>query len=247
MGFEIGFTDKEIASSCCIEHGHVKKGGKPRNTTLNSYLCTGLFQQHTRKLNMPTLHKRTSPHGYDETDYYIIKQMPNQIQRTFTAYQVSDAAEQRLRQAGRLYDGAQISSNFFNILRNVFRLIYTKNELNKFMTATKEGNTNKVINLIGTKIGDVNIKVDDGRTALSWAAERGHMAIVQFLIARQGDVNVKDKYGRTPLSWAAERGHIAIVQFLLLNGANRSVEDAYGHNARWWAEFNCQTAIARLL
>jgi len=140
--------------------------------------------------------------------------MPNQTRRQFNAYQVSDAAEQRLLQAGLLYDGARISPNFFNTLRKVFRLIYTKNELIELMTATKAGNTNKVINLIRTKIADVNIKGEDGRTALSLAAERGHMAIVQFL---------------------------------LLKGANKSVEDAYGHNARWWAEFNCQTAIARLL
>jgi len=64
---------------------------------------------------MPTVHKRTSPNGY-ETDYYIIKQMPNQTRRQFNAYQVSDAAEQRLLQAGLLYDGARISPNFFNTL-----------------------------------------------------------------------------------------------------------------------------------
>jgi ankyrin repeat protein len=55
-----------------------------------------------------------------------------------------------------------------------------------------------------------------GRTPLSWAGEKGHVAIVKLLLA-QDDVNVnsKDIRGCTPLSFAAREGHITTMRLLL--------------------------------
>lgn len=54
------------------------------------------------------------------------------------------------------------------------------------------------------------------RTPLSYAAEYGHLNIVQLLAPRQ-DTNLDsvDQDGRTPLSWAAGCGHVDIVNLLL--------------------------------
>jgi ankyrin repeat protein len=56
------------------------------------------------------------------------------------------------------------------------------------------------------------------RTQLSWAAERGHEAMVKLLL-ETGQANVESKDGArwTPLSWAAERGHEAVVKLLQPN------------------------------
>ncbi|KFZ00714.1 hypothetical protein V500_00962, partial [Pseudogymnoascus sp. VKM F-4518 (FW-2643)] len=57
---------------------------------------------------------------------------------------------------------------------------------------------------------------DDGRTALSWAAEKGDEAVVKLLVERDDVVaDSKDKDGRTALSWAAESGHEAVVKLLV--------------------------------
>ncbi|KAH0538232.1 hypothetical protein FGG08_005151 [Glutinoglossum americanum] len=64
-----------------------------------------------------------------------------------------------------------------------------------------------------------NPKGTDGRTPLSWAAEKGHETIVKLLLETDKvDVDSKDNSGRTPLSWAAEEGHEAIVKLLLKTG-----------------------------
>ncbi|OCL05707.1 hypothetical protein AOQ84DRAFT_344403, partial [Glonium stellatum] len=47
------------------------------------------------------------------------------------------------------------------------------------------------------------------------AAEGGHKAVVQLLLAHNAKANSKDQYKRTPLSYAAAGGHEAVVQLLL--------------------------------
>ena len=66
---------------------------------------------------------------------------------------------------------------------------------------------------------EVEIKDEADQTPLSWAAERGHEAVVRLLLERDGvDINCRDNYkysGKTPLIWAAENGHEAVVELLL--------------------------------
>jgi ankyrin repeat protein len=57
---------------------------------------------------------------------------------------------------------------------------------------------------------DVEAKNDGGKTALLWAAENGHEAVVKTLLAWNGtDPESKDNDGRTPLLWAARKGQAA--------------------------------------
>ncbi|KAH8744343.1 Het-eN, partial [Hyaloscypha sp. PMI_1271] len=65
---------------------------------------------------------------------------------------------------------------------------------------------------IGT---DINTKDSLGRTPLSYAAERGHEAVVKLLLVTgKAEVDSKDSDGQTSLSWAAQNGHKAIVKLL---------------------------------
>jgi hypothetical protein len=54
----------------------------------------------------------------------------------------------------------------------------------------------------------MDLKDSYGRTPLSWAAEKGHEAVVKLLLEKGAEPETKDtEYGQTPLSWAAKNGH----------------------------------------
>jgi len=67
---------------------------------------------------------------------------------------------------------------------------------------------------------DVNTKFRYGATALSYAADKGHLEVVKVLLAHKADLNVKDTfYGATPIIWAAQKRHAQVVEALLEGGA----------------------------
>lgn len=58
---------------------------------------------------------------------------------------------------------------------------------------------------------------DYSRTPLSWAADRGHDAVVRLWLERDDfDADSKDGYGHTPLSWAVKLGHRAVMRLLVM-------------------------------
>ncbi|GIJ98169.1 hypothetical protein Aspvir_000284 [Aspergillus viridinutans] len=68
---------------------------------------------------------------------------------------------------------------------------------------------------------DVDCKDEDGRTPLSLASEKGHLAIVKLLLSQDTvDVNSADTVGRTPLSWATTNGDDAVTWELVKRGAD---------------------------
>ena len=67
---------------------------------------------------------------------------------------------------------------------------------------------------------DVNAKTRYSATALSFAAEKGHLDIVKLLIEKGADPNVQDTfYKATPLTWANMKKHEEIAAYLKEHGA----------------------------
>ena len=61
---------------------------------------------------------------------------------------------------------------------------------------------------------------DRNNTPLHYASEKGHLAIVQFLLSNGVDVDAGDSHNLTPLMLASIKGHVAVVEALLDKGAD---------------------------
>jgi len=76
--------------------------------------------------------------------------------------------------------------------------------------------TECVTNFIHANFTEPNWKI----TPLHYAAGRGDLSVVQYIIRMGGDVNASASMGHTPLYVAAMNGHKSIVEYLLNHGAN---------------------------
>ena len=55
-----------------------------------------------------------------------------------------------------------------------------------------------------------NAKNRYGRTALMEAARKGHLAVVEALLAAGADVHERNKFGQTAADWALEHSHLTV-------------------------------------
>jgi ankyrin repeat protein len=75
---------------------------------------------------------------------------------------------------------------------------------------------------------DVNVRSDDGSTALLWAAHWNDLATAELLIRAHANPNLANDFGMTPLSRACTNGSAALVELLLNAGANPNAGIATG-------------------
>lgn len=96
---------------------------------------------------------------------------------------------------------------------------------------------------------NVNLKDNNGDSALHLALSAGHMPIAMALFQHNDiDTNASNIYGRTILMRAAFEGHEPIVQHLLqLQATDLDQQDKQGDTALNLAAFSGHTSIARLL
>ncbi|KAF8421782.1 ankyrin repeat-containing domain protein [Tirmania nivea] len=99
------------------------------------------------------------------------------------------------------------------------------------------------------EMGQADLHDDTGRSPLSWAAGRGHQAVVKLLLERNDvDVDASDEDGQSPLSWAAKNGHEAVVQLLLeRNDVDVNAKGKGGRSPLSWAAENGHEAVVQLL
>jgi Ankyrin repeats (3 copies)/Ankyrin repeat len=104
------------------------------------------------------------------------------------------------------------------------------------------------VKLLVEKGAELETESKSGRTPLSWAAEKGHEAVVKLLVEKGAELEAKDgNSGRTPLLWAAVRGHDAVVKLLLDRGADIESKDNDGWTPLSLANWSGQESIIRLL
>ncbi|KAK5710301.1 hypothetical protein LTR17_019007 [Elasticomyces elasticus] len=70
-----------------------------------------------------------------------------------------------------------------------------------------------------TETCDIDARNREGRNALSLAAEKGYVAVLDLLLARSAEINSHDGYGKTPLWYAVKNTYMQAARRLLEHGA----------------------------
>lgn len=73
----------------------------------------------------------------------------------------------------------------------------------------------KFAELLLQRGASVNSQDANGRTALSYACEKGYLDAVQVLVRNNADPEIVDYWGNTGLMYAAVAGHASVVEFLV--------------------------------
>ncbi len=87
---------------------------------------------------------------------------------------------------------------------------------------------------VSARSGRINSIVDgEQRSVLHYAAQRGNIAVVGYILAHLGlNINLKDRVGRTPLHYAIESSRAPMtIGLLLSNGADFRAQDDKGWSA----------------
>jgi ankyrin repeat protein len=113
--------------------------------------------------------------------------------------------------------------------------------------AAKAGNLAKVKALLKNNPELVSSSDKNGRTALHWAANEGHKAVAEMLLANEADVNAKDDHSQTPLHHAAANGHRDVAELLLANKADVNAKRHAGETPLHFAAASGNKAMAELL
>lgn len=94
----------------------------------------------------------------------------------------------------------------------------------------------------------VNQPDEHGNTALIWAAEHGHVHLVERLVAHPGvDVNIRGYLGATAICRAARRGNTNVLQRLLQAGADPDIGNDKLQYPLHFAAFKQHPACVRVL
>ena len=99
---------------------------------------------------------------------------------------------------------------------------FTTSFASELIDSTRSGDLETVTSLI-TDGSDLNEATGDGMTAVHWAAQLGHVSILESLLDAGAEVNPTTRIGSyTPLHLASSQANSEIVRTLLEGGADVS-------------------------
>ena len=88
----------------------------------------------------------------------------------------------------------------------------------------------------------------EGQTALHYAAEKGDLAVVQFLVEHGADIKAQDTVlSRSAIHFAAENGHLECIKYLTEKGADLMDRDSFGATALHYAARSNRLDVIKFL
>jgi ankyrin repeat protein len=106
-----------------------------------------------------------------------------------------------------------------------------KEDLSDIWSASKEGDVDKVREILATGINPDLVEPVNGDTALIVASRAGKIECVRELIRSGADVNIQSKHGTTALMYASSAGKIECIKELINLGADVNFQNKDGMTA----------------
>jgi ankyrin repeat protein len=145
---------------------------------------------------------------------------------------------------------AFVSPSFYlerDLLMATKRVRYGRKQRTRLMSLSRAGDVERVSFLLLKAGADVNARDAQTMTALHWAGQNGHVAVVRLLLDGGADVGATGKDGFTPLHLASDKGHEAIVRLLLDKGARINATTTRRSTPLHFASLSGHEPVVRLL
>lgn len=118
----------------------------------------------------------------------------------------------------------------------------------RMINAVKEEDPIKIEELLDLGVDpNITIDIDDKRTALMYASQKGNLEIVQALLNAGAYPNMKSKREFTALSFAAHEGYPEVVEALLAAGADINTQHDMGITPLMFASFYGKLPVVKIL
>ncbi|KAH0419847.1 hypothetical protein CcaCcLH18_14269 [Colletotrichum camelliae] len=109
------------------------------------------------------------------------------------------------------------------------------------------GHNQLLSRFLGLNHEGVDIRAENGSTALAFASRNGHMEMVRLLLEKGADMNAVDNEGQTPMYVASYYGHLDVLQHLIKRGADKDIPNKDSWTPLYTASRNGHLEVVRLL
>ncbi len=116
----------------------------------------------------------------------------------------------------------------------------------RFIDAIKKEDFDTLAILV-QEVDNIDIRVEDGRTALMLASKHGQAELVKLLIESGADVNARNANGGSPLMYASIKADLETISRLLENGADVNMRAKFNWTALMVAAAKGHTKIIKIL
>lgn len=101
----------------------------------------------------------------------------------------------------------------------------------RMIDAARQGSLEELRGLVQQERRLLTAAGGNGNTPLMWAANEGHLPVVQYLLDEGVDIDQENADGVSALYLACYAGHLPVVALLLDWGVDRTVITSHGHSA----------------
>lgn len=126
--------------------------------------------------------------------------------------------------------------------KRLFAVMYTT-----IHKAALDGSCQGILHFVNCRLAHVEDFDCKGMCAIHYAAERGHLAVVQLLLSLKCEVDLRSLDGSTPAMFAAKGNHSSVVRALHEHQADLMAVNRSGHSAAHFACFGDHASVLECL